>query len=115
MNNTDDQIVSNKRFSFNPFSVQLQIFESELIENNIHFVKNENSIRRQEIVFSFFEKDIERVNEIYLDIEKTLIKQEEVYRKIKKKKKDAPEVKQRKIAIYILAVILIIILFSIML
>jgi hypothetical protein len=114
MNKIDNnQLVSNKRYCFDTFSMDPLLLEKELVKHNIRFIKNYVSTRQSSVVYSFFEKDIEFVNSVLSEIEKDSLESED--KKITKMKKKTPEVMQKKIAISILVIILIVILFSIIL
>jgi len=69
MNKIDNnQLVSNKRYCFDTFSMDPLLLEKELVKHNIRFIKNYVSTRQSSVVYSFFEKDIEFVNSVLIEI-----------------------------------------------
>jgi t-SNARE complex subunit (syntaxin) len=119
MEDNNQEVVSNKRFYLSPSSITVTLFEKELEEKGISFHSDFLTIRQSYIVYSFFEKDLPVVIEIYDRLIAKLQKQEEVAYKrkkeIRKAKRKTPEYRQKRITVWILVLISIIVILSLLL
>ena len=118
MGDKSQEVVSNKRFYLSPSSITVTLFEKELEERGISFHSDFLTIRQSYIVYSFFEKDLPVVIEIYDRLIAKLQKQEEESykrrREIRKVKKRTPEYRQKRISVWILVLISIIVILSLL-
>jgi len=117
--NKEPQMVSNEQFYMDPHSISTLLFEKELKKNKIEFIKNDISILQPYIAFSFFTNDINLVSEIFDKIQKTEFEKTELIRKMKNKKKKAEkrtfEYRQKRLTVWILVLISIIVILSLLL
>lgn len=117
MEDINHEIVSNKRFYLSPHSITVTLFEKELEEKGICFHCDYLTIRQAYIVYSFYEKDIPTVIDIYDRLMIKIQKQEDETDKQKKEQRKARrrtnEYRQKKIAVWLIVLICIIIVMSI--
>ena len=111
----NDNSGTNNRYSFNPFSTSMILFEDELILNNIHFIMETISKPRPSVKFTFKEKDIELVDKILSKVELEASKQEVNSTVTGEQKTSSPAGQQRKIVLSVSISILIIILITVLL
>lgn len=109
-----ENIVSNHRFYMEPHSFGTLLFEKELRKNNIQYYKDDLSVLQPYIVYSVLEKDLSMATQIFDDIQKDEYKQQDLIKKKKKEKRIAEhktlEYRQKKISLWLLILIGIVIL-----